>query len=123
MTPWTSDLVFGCFGSPKDSEFIAAIGRAPMVNISRKIPPMPVAAPWNGSMKDGWVVAFHFEGNAEVVADVYDTRVFAGAADDLCACGGQGGKPFFRGFVRAVFVPHGREYAELCIGGRAVYGF
>ncbi len=69
------------------------------------------------------VVAFHFEGNAEVVADVYDTRVFAGAADDLCARGGQGGKPFFRGFVRAVFVPHGREYAELCIGGRAVYGF
>jgi len=31
--------------SPKDNEFIAAIGRAPIVNTSLKIPPTPVAAP------------------------------------------------------------------------------
>lgn len=36
---------FGWSGSPKRSAFIAATGRAPMVNTSRKIPPTPVAAP------------------------------------------------------------------------------
>jgi hypothetical protein len=33
----------------------AAIGRAPIVNTSRKMPPTPVAAPWYGSMKLGWL--------------------------------------------------------------------
>ena len=28
------------------SEFIEAIGRAPIVKMSRRIPPTPVAAPW-----------------------------------------------------------------------------
>ena len=31
------------------------MGRAPIVKMSRRIPPTPVAAPWNGSMKDGWL--------------------------------------------------------------------
>ncbi len=31
------------------------MGRAPMVNTSRRMPPTPVAAPWYGSMKDGWL--------------------------------------------------------------------
>ena len=45
-TPDTSDRVFGCSGSPKLSAFIAAMGRAPMVKTSRRMPPTPVAAPW-----------------------------------------------------------------------------
>jgi hypothetical protein len=36
----------GVRGSPKDSAFIAAMGRAPMVKTSRRMPPTPVAAPW-----------------------------------------------------------------------------
>src|SRR5512143_962670 len=32
-----------------------ATGLAPIVNTSRKIPPTPVAAPWYGSIKDGWL--------------------------------------------------------------------
>ena len=44
-TPDSRWRVFGCAGSPKDSAFILATGRAPMVNTSRKIPPTPVAAP------------------------------------------------------------------------------
>ncbi len=32
-----------------------AKGRAPMVKMSRKIPPTPVAAPWYGSIADGWL--------------------------------------------------------------------
>src|SRR6185369_13515166 len=35
--------------------FSAAIGRAPIVKMSRRMPPTPVAAPWNGSIKEGWL--------------------------------------------------------------------
>ena len=31
------------------------MGRAPMVKMSRRMPPTPVAAPWKGSMNDGWL--------------------------------------------------------------------
>ena len=30
-------------------------GRAPMATMSRRIPPTPVAAPWNGSTAEGWL--------------------------------------------------------------------
>jgi hypothetical protein len=33
-------------GGPKRSESRIAMGRAPMVKMSRRIPPTPVAAPW-----------------------------------------------------------------------------
>ena len=39
----------GCRG-PKRSESITAKGRAPMVKMSRRMPPTPVAAPWYGSI-------------------------------------------------------------------------
>src|SRR3954452_18663123 len=42
-------------GSPKRSESSTAIGRAPIAKMSRRIPPTPVAAPWNGSTAVGWV--------------------------------------------------------------------
>src|SRR5258708_26219473 len=32
-----------------------ATGRAPIVKTSRNMPPTPVAAPWYGSIKDGWL--------------------------------------------------------------------
>ena len=32
-----------------------AIGRAPIVKTSRRMPPTPVAAPWYGSTNDGWL--------------------------------------------------------------------
>ncbi len=44
-TPSSSRAVLGCDGSPNRSAFIEAIGRAPMVNTSRRMPPTPVAAP------------------------------------------------------------------------------
>ena len=42
-------------GSPKRSPSSSAIGRAPIAMMSRRIPPTPVAAPWNGSTADGWL--------------------------------------------------------------------
>ena len=52
-TPESKNFVFGCVNSPNLIEFRSAIGRAPIVNTSRIIPPTPVAAPWYGSIKDG----------------------------------------------------------------------
>ena len=40
-----SARVFGCPGSPKRRKLRQAIGRAPMVKTSRRMPPTPVAAP------------------------------------------------------------------------------
>src|SRR5579884_2804164 len=54
-TPATRCRVLGWLGSPKRSELRSAIGRAPIVNTSRRMPPTPVAAPWYGSMNDGWL--------------------------------------------------------------------
>ena len=34
---------------------MTATGRAPMVRMSRTMPPTPVAAPWYGSTKLGWL--------------------------------------------------------------------
>src|SRR3954453_6837137 len=45
-------------GSSKDPNrngSINAIGRAPIENTSRMMPPTPVAAPWYGSTADGWL--------------------------------------------------------------------
>ena len=42
-------------GSPNRSASSTAIGRAPIVKMSRRIPPTPVAAPWYGSTADGWL--------------------------------------------------------------------
>ncbi len=36
----------GALSEPKESESMTAIGRAPMVKTSRRMPPTPVAAPW-----------------------------------------------------------------------------
>ena len=42
-------------GSPNRSESSTAIGRAPIAKMSLRIPPTPVAAPWNGSTALGWL--------------------------------------------------------------------
>src|SRR3954452_20630053 len=41
--------------SPNRSESSTAIGLAPRAKTSRRIPPTPVAAPWNGSTALGWL--------------------------------------------------------------------
>src|SRR6266550_2416019 len=42
-------------GAPKRRPSSSATGRAPIATMSRRIPPTPVAAPWNGSTADGWL--------------------------------------------------------------------
>ena len=45
----------GASRAPKRSESRSITGRAPIVKTSRRMPPTPVAAPWYGSMNDGWL--------------------------------------------------------------------
>ena len=45
----------GSAGSPNRSASRIAIGRAPIVKMSRRMPPTPVAAPWYGSTALGWL--------------------------------------------------------------------
>ena len=40
---------------PNRSGSMTAIGRAPMEKMSRRMPPTPVAAPWYGSIAEGWL--------------------------------------------------------------------
>ena len=49
----SSPVMWGAVIGPNLSESITATGLAPMVKMSRRIPPTPVAAPWNGSMNEG----------------------------------------------------------------------
>ena len=54
-TPSTRWRVRASDGSPNRRASRTAIGRAPIANTSRRIPPTPVAAPWYGSTADGWL--------------------------------------------------------------------
>src|SRR3989442_2511412 len=55
VTPEIVRRTAGSAGGPKKRAFSTAVGRAPIAKTSRRIPPTPVAAPWNGSMADGWL--------------------------------------------------------------------
>ena len=45
-----------------------------MVKTSRRIPPTPVAAPWYGSMYEGWLWTFHLEDRDLSVANIHALR-------------------------------------------------
>ena len=47
---WSSSVI-----GPKRRELMEQTGRAPIVKMSRMMPPTPVAAPWNGSTALGWL--------------------------------------------------------------------
>src|SRR5580698_8686890 len=87
-TPRSSSGVRGWSGRPKRSEFRLAMGRAPIVKTSRRMPPTPVAAPWCGSMKLGWLCD-----------SILKTAAVRAAR-----------------LVRAVLAPHDAEDAELGVG-------
>ena len=81
--------------------------------MSRRIPPIPVAAPWNGSTADGWLCDSHLERDGEAVAEVEDARVLAGALEDALARRRQPLQQRRRMLVAAVLRPEQREDGEL----------
>src|SRR5262245_4560487 len=58
------------------------------------------------------IVALHLEHAGKPVADIDDPGIFTGPLDDPRAPGRQRAQMNFRGFVRAVLVPHGRKNAK-----------
>jgi hypothetical protein len=111
--------VRGWSGAPKESAFIAAIGRAPMVKTSRRMPPTPGRRALMRFDVAGVVVAFHLEDQRQPVADIDDAGILARAADHLRALGGQGAQPFLRRLVGTMLVPHRGKDAEFGEAGFA----
>ena len=91
---------------------MTASGRAPMVKMSRRMPPTPVAAPWKGLDVAGVVVRLDLEGAGPAVAHVDDAGVFARPLDDAIALGGQALEVHAAGLVGAVLAPHHAVDAE-----------
>ena len=99
---------------------MSATGRAPIVKMSRRMPPTPVAAPWNGSMKVGWLCDSTLKTAARAVADVHRAGVFPRSLDHPGRLGGEAGEMAARGLVGAVLRPHGGEHPEFGrVGGSA----
>ena len=88
-------------------------GRAPIVKMSRRMPPTPVAAPWYGSTARRVVVRLDLERDREPVADRDDAGVLARAGDDALAGGRQRPQQRLRALVRAVLAPHDAEHRQL----------
>src|SRR5262249_55065808 len=66
-----------------------------------------------GLDEGGMIVALDLEDRGVTIADIDDTGILAGAADDARASGGEPLQPLLGRFVRAVLAPHHREDAEL----------
>ncbi len=54
-TPSATQRLRASSRGPKRNGSMTAMGRAPMVKMSRRMPPTPVAAPCAGSTKLGWL--------------------------------------------------------------------
>ncbi len=59
------------------------------------------------------VVAFHLEDDAIAIANVHNTGIFAGALNNTRAGCRECTQPLLRRLVGTMFIPHGRENAEL----------
>ena len=96
-----------------------AMGRAPIVNTSRSIPPHAGRSPLIGFDVGGMVVRFHFENRSQPVADIDDARILPRPADDVGGCRRQNTQPFARGLIRAMLAPHDGENAQFRESGFA----
>src|SRR3989475_6218166 len=111
-TPSINRRVRGSSGSPKRNESRMAIGRAPIVKMSRRMPPTPVAAPWYGSMKDGWLWLSILKTAARPSPDVHDAGVLAGPLDNVRRIHWELLEKGPRALIRTVLAPHHREHSE-----------
>ena len=103
----------GPSSDPNRSEFISAIGRAPIVKMSRMMPPTPVAAPWYGSMNDGWLCDSILKTAASPSPMSTAPAFSPGPLQHARAGRRQLLQMDARALVAAVLGPHHREDAEL----------
>ena len=81
--------------------------------MSRRIPPTPVAAPWNGSTAEGWLWLSTLNATARPVAEVEHARVLARPLQHALAGARQPPQEECRVLVAAVLRPEEREDGEL----------
>ena len=103
----------GVSSSPKRSESSTATGRAPSAKTSRRMPPTPVAAPWNGSTAEGWLWLSTLNDDREPVAGVDRAGVLARAHQHALALGRERAQQLLRVLVGAVLGPQQREDRQL----------
>ena len=80
---------------------------------SRRIPPTPVAAPWNGSTADGWLWLSTLNATAEPLAEVDHAGVLARPLEDARPVAREPPEQERRVLVPAVLRPEQREDREL----------
>ena len=81
--------------------------------MSRRIPPTPVAAPWNGSTADGWLWHLDLERDRLAVAEVDHAGVLARPLEHALALARETLEQERRVLVPAVLRPEQREDGEL----------
>ena len=118
-TPSSSQRWRGSSRGPKKRGSITARGRAPMVKMSRRIPPTPVAAPWWGSMAEGWLWLSMRMASGDAVAGVDHAGVLARPDQHPLPLGGQPPEVDPGGLVGAVLAPHHRIEGQLEVVGLA----
>src|SRR4051794_13040428 len=118
-TPGSTRAVSGASARPKRRESMTAIGRAPMVRMSRTMPPTPVAA-LVGLHVARVVVRLDLEGDRVAVADVDHPRVLADADEQRVTVREvtELAQMHLGALVGAVLAPHDGVHREFG-GGRA----
>ena len=109
----------GVAGSPKRSESSMAIGRAPTANTSRRMPPTPVAAPWNGSTALGWLCDSTLNAHASPPPTSTAPAFSPGPMTTRGPSVGQRLEQLARVLVAAVLGPHEAEDRQLDLVGLA----
>ncbi len=100
-------------GAPKRRPSSSAIGRAPIAEMSRRIPPTPVAAPWNGSTADGWLWLSTLNATASPSPRSSDARVLARPLEHARPVAREPPQQQRRVLVAAVLRPEQREDGQL----------
>ena len=92
-----------------------AIGRAPIVKMSRRMPPTPVAAPWYGSTALGWLWLSILNATARP-SPIEMTPAFSpgpATTPSSAVPVGSVSSSGLRALVRAVLAPHHAEHRQL----------
>ena len=100
-------------GAPNRSRSSSATGRAPIAEMSRRMPPTPVAAPWKGSTADGWLWLSTLNATASPSPRSRTPAFSPGSLQHPLARGGEPAQQQRRVLVAAVLRPEQREDGEL----------
>ena len=110
-------------GAPKRRPSRSAIGRAPIATMSRRMPPTPVAAPWNGSTAVGWLCDSTLNATASPSPRSTTPAFSPGPCSTRSPARGQAAQQGRGVLVAAVLRPEHREHGQLEVVRRAAEQF